>query len=83
VTDARRGAFDDPITGRGMTLKAACEAWLTYLEHDKGCAPTTVADYRRTCRNHFWPEFGEDTPVRKITRRDVERVRARLLPRAP
>lgn len=79
LTDARRGAYDDPITGPGMTLKAACEAWLTYVEHDKGRASTTVGDYRRTCRNHFWPAFGEDTTVQKISKRDVERFRARLL----
>ncbi|HMJ03251.1 MAG TPA: site-specific integrase [Conexibacter sp.] len=79
MTDARRGAHDDPITGRTMTFEAACEAWLSYVEHDKGRASTTVGDYRRTCKNHFWPEFGPDTPVRSITKRDVERLRGRLL----
>jgi site-specific recombinase XerD len=76
---ANTGQIEDPITGSRMTLRAACEAWLRYVRHDKNRAGSTVGDYERTCRNHFWHEFGEDTPIRQIKMTDVEKFRERRL----
>lgn len=78
LTDARRGAIPEPIH-RGHTFGQACDDWLHYVEFDKARAPTTVADYTRTVKNHFLPEFGADTPLAIITRVDVEAFRDRLL----
>jgi hypothetical protein len=51
-----------PITGNVVTLKTASEAWLSYLEHDKQRASTTLGDYRRTCKNQFGPRSARTHP---------------------
>lgn len=57
----------------------ACDAWLAYVEQEKDRAPTTLRDYRNTCRSRLRPDFGEDTPVERITREQIDAWRAALL----
>lgn len=78
LTDIRRGAIEEPIP-RGKTFGEAADDWLHYVEFDKARAHTTVADYTRTVKNHFLPEFGGDTPLPAITTDHVEAFRDRLL----
>jgi integrase len=57
----------------------ACEGWLVYARDEKQIAMTTWTDYRRTVDNHLVRQFGADTPVVGITKRDIQGFRDRLL----
>ena len=53
----------------GVTFGEACEEWLRYVEHDRGRARSTVADYRSVVSHALLPEFGADTALAAGQRR--------------
>lgn len=80
LTDARRGklSIPDPVLG-AKTYGDACEAWLRYIEHERGRSPSTLRDYAHTVKHRLVPTFGADTPVASITTADIDAVRETLL----
>jgi integrase len=62
-----------------VTFGQACDDWLSYCEHERGCRPSTLRDYRNTTRALLRPEFGDSTPIEDVTTKDVDAFRARLL----
>jgi integrase len=61
-----------------VTFRYAASAWLHYVEHDRGRAPSTVRDYRNTVHRYLLPQLG-DRPLSEITVDDLERLRGDLL----
>ena len=43
----------------GVTFADAAAEWLRYVEHDRGCKPSTLRDYRSIVRAHLLPAFGD------------------------
>lgn len=62
----------------GVTFGDACDEWLRHAEHERGCRPSTMRDYRSSIRTHLRPAFGTE-PVESITTRDIEAWRSRKL----
>ncbi len=62
----------------GVTFSDACDEWLRHAEHERGCRPSTLRDYRSTVNHHLRPAFGH-LPVEKPTTRDIEAWRSRQL----
>jgi len=62
-----------------VTFRAACDEWLRYIEHDRQRRHTTVRGYRNVVDVHLVPEFGEDTPLGRITTERIDGYRERLL----
>lgn len=60
-----------------VTFKYAANAWLDYVEHDRGRAPSTVRGYRSTIHRHL-ARFG-NRPLSMITVEDVVDLRRELL----
>jgi integrase len=56
----------------GATFADAASEWLRYVEQERGCKPSTLADYRSVVRAHFLPAFG-DQPLERITGETIER----------
>jgi integrase len=77
----RRDSLDDPRAGAfqrsPVTFDRAAAEWLRYVEHDRGCKPSTLRDYRNALRLHVLPAFGE-LVLEDITPVMVERWRASL-----
>jgi hypothetical protein len=48
-----------------VTFRYAADAWLRYVEHDRGRAPSTVRDYRNTVHRYLLPQLG-DRPLSDI-----------------
>ena len=42
----------------GATFADAAAEFLRYSEHDRGCKPSTLRDYRSTLNAHLLPAFG-------------------------
>ena len=61
-----------------VTFKYAAAAYLRYVEHDRGRAPSTVRDYRSTIDVHLEPRFGEQA-LSAIIVDDVEQLRSDML----
>ena len=61
-----------------VTFTYAAAAYLRYVEHDRGRAPSTVRDYKSTIDVHLEPRFGEQA-LSAITVDDVEQLRSDLL----
>ena len=61
-----------------ITFRYAADAWLSYVEHDRDRAPSTVRGYRSALNKHLIPRFG-NRPLARITADDVEALRRELL----
>jgi integrase len=73
----RRDALPGTVI-TGATFADAAAEYLRYAEHDRGCKPSTLRDYRARIHAHLKPEFGERR-IEEITTRDIERWRATVV----
>jgi integrase len=64
-------------SGDGVTFEVAAREWLRFVEHDRGCKPTTLRGYRSSVFGQFVPVFGS-LPVGEISPLQIERWRASL-----
>ena len=55
--EARRGTLPG-MTRSGATFADAAAEYLRYCEHDRGCKPSTLRDYRSNLEAHLLPAFG-------------------------
>jgi integrase len=56
----------------GATFADAAAEWLRYVERERGCRASTLADYRSVVRVHLLPAFGE-LPLERIGPETIER----------
>jgi integrase len=73
---ARRGTLPG-LVRTGTTFADAAEEWLRYVEHDRDCKPSTLADYRSVVAARLVPAFG-DMALEDITPERIEAWRAAL-----
>ena len=73
----RRRAIPGTVA-TGATFADAAAEFLRYAEHDRGCKPSTLRDYRSRINSRLLPEFG-DRRLDEITSRDIERWRAGIV----
>jgi integrase len=64
-----------------ITLGDAARAWLSYVEHEKDRAKSTVTDYRNTTNGSILKHFGKDVPLGSIDTDAVDEFRRVLLER--
>lgn len=74
--EARRGTLPGMVR-TGATFEDSCAEYLEWLEHVRQRKPSTLRDYRRTCRTHLIPFFG-GMAVEDITPEHVEAWAAQL-----
>jgi integrase len=70
LASARRGELAGMVR-TGATFSEAAAEWLRYVEHERACKPTTVADYRnmtRVLEQTFGRELLEDVTTESIER---------------
>ena len=79
LADARRGTLADSGVRSGKTFEDACAEWLRYIEQERQRAPSTLGDYRNVVNGVLLPEFGQDTPLERITTERIDEWRERLL----
>jgi hypothetical protein len=78
-----RSTLDDARAAPGgarqldATFADAAREWLRYVEHDRGCKPSTLRSYRSSLEAHLLPAFG-DLALHEITPLVIERWRAGL-----
>jgi integrase len=70
LDQARRGTLPG-LVRTGATFADAAAEYLRYVEHDRGCKPSTVRGYRSVIEAHLLPAFG-DIPVEDLTTDDIE-----------
>jgi integrase len=58
LDEARRGVLPGMVR-TGATFADAAAEFLRYAEHDRGCKPSTLRDYRSNLEAHLLPGFGE------------------------
>jgi integrase len=58
-----------------ISFGQAARSWLSYVEHDRKRAASTVRDYRNAVERVFLPEFGEDAPLHRLDADRFERWR--------
>lgn len=63
----------------GRTMQDAVDEFLRHREHEKGCAETTLNDYRATVKRDVFPSLPPDLPLRRITVAKVEALQTHLL----
>jgi integrase len=78
LTDARRGTLTVTDTSRERTFGDACAEWLRYGRDDKQLSPSTLADYTNAV-GALLAEFGDSTPLSKVTTARIDNYRERLL----
>ncbi len=76
LDQARRGTLPG-LVRTGATFADAAAEYLRYAEHDRGCKPSTLRDYRSTIAAHLLPAFGS-MRVEDIDATTIERWRAGL-----
>jgi integrase len=76
LVQARAGVLPGMVR-TGATFADAAAEWIRYVEHDRGCKPTTLRDYRTSLRAHLLPAFGP-MALERITSPAIERWRASL-----
>src|SRR4051812_15938683 len=76
LDQARRGTLPG-LVRTGATFADAAAEYLRYAQHDRGCKPSTLRDYRSTITAHLIPAFGS-TRVEDIDAPTIERWRAGL-----
>jgi len=60
LTDARRGLLNPkPMEPSGRTYGDACQAYLRYIEVERGRAHSTVRGYRATAQRYLLPALGK------------------------
>lgn len=64
-----------------ITLGDAARAWLSYVEHEKARAKSTVTDYRNTVNGSILKHFGKDVALGSIDTDAVDDFRRVLLER--
>jgi integrase len=74
--EARRGTLPSTIRS-GATFADAAAEYLRYCEHDRGCKPSTLRDYRSNLRAHLLPAFG-GRPLEAITPEAIDVWRGSL-----
>ncbi|HET8976783.1 MAG TPA: hypothetical protein VFN87_01420, partial [Solirubrobacteraceae bacterium] len=57
LDEARRGTLPGTVR-TGATFADAAAEFLRYAEHDRGCKPSTLRDYRSNLDAHLLPTFG-------------------------
>src|SRR3954452_20006432 len=57
LDQARHGTLPG-LVRTGATFADAAAEYLRYSEHDRGCKPSTLRDYRSTISAHLLPAFG-------------------------
>jgi integrase len=78
LADAQRGRLAGQARS-GATFGQAVEEWLRYVEHDRACTRSTVADYTSVARGSLLPAFGRDIPLEELTPEALDAYRSRLL----
>jgi integrase len=73
LATARRGELAGMVR-TGTTFSQAAEEWLRYVEHERACKPSTVADYRKMVRV-LAETFGEEL-IEDVTPESIERWKA-------
>lgn len=73
LATARRGELGGMVR-TGTTFSEAAEEWLRYVEHERACKPSTVADYRNMTRV-LAETFGEEL-IEDVTPEGIERWKA-------
>ncbi len=76
LDEARRGTLPGMVR-TGVLFEDACAEYLDWLEHVRQRKPSTLRDYRGTCRTHLIPYFC-GMAVEDITPEDVEAWAAQL-----
>jgi integrase len=76
LDEARRGVLPGMVR-TGATFADAAAEFLRYAEHDRGCKPSTLRDYRSNLEAHLLPAFGSE-PLESITAASIDRWRASL-----
>lgn len=67
------------VAAVGVTVAAARDAWLAYVQHDKGRTASTVADYRSASRRYLVEKLGAETPIGDVSTDSIEDLRSELL----
>ena len=76
LDEARRGSLPGMVR-TGATFADAAAEFLRYAEHDRGCKPSTLRDYRSNLEAHLLPGFGS-TRLEEITPAAIDRWRSSL-----
>jgi integrase len=76
LDEARRGVLPG-LVRTGATFADAAAEFLRYAEHDRGCKPSTLRDYRSNIEAHMLPAFG-DQPLEAISAAAIDRWRGSL-----
>jgi Phage integrase, N-terminal SAM-like domain len=56
----------------GATFADAAAEFLRYSEHDRGCKPSTLGDYRSSLEAHLLPAFGSEW-LESVTPASIDR----------
>lgn len=70
LDEARRGVLPGMIQ-TGATFADAAAEFLRYAEHDRGCKPSTLRDYRSNLEAHLLPAFGGSLWSRSPRRQSI------------
>jgi integrase len=76
LEQARRGTLPGSVS-TGATFADAAAEFLRHTEHDRGCKPSTLRDYRSNLEAHLLPAFG-DQPLKAVTPGVIDAWRASL-----
>jgi integrase len=81
LEQARRGTLPGAVR-TGATFADAAAEFLRYCEHDRGCKPSTLRDYRSNLDAHLLPAFG-GMALEDITTNGIDSWRASLARLSP
>jgi integrase len=81
LEQARRGTLPGSVR-TGATFADAAAEFLRYTEHDRGCKPSTLRDYRSNLEAHLLPAFG-DQALEAVTPAAIDAWRASLATLSP
>lgn len=81
LEQARRGTLPGSVR-TGATFADAAAEFLRYVEHDRGCKPSTLRDYRSNLEAHLLPAFG-DQALEAVTPATIDAWRASLAALSP
>jgi integrase len=76
LDEARRGTLPGMVR-TGVTFADSAAEYLRYCEHDRGCKPSTLRDYRSNLGAHLLPAFG-DQALEAVTPGLIDTWRASL-----
>jgi hypothetical protein len=77
VLDAARQGTLPGMVRAGGTFADACAEFLRYAEHDRGCKPSTLRDYRSNLSAYLLPAFVEES-LESITPAAIDRWRGSI-----